>query len=95
MTPEQRFSIIVDEVLHYMWDPIGVAGTPEARDEYQGYVARVVELALANDEDGITAYLRTMETKHMGVAGDQRRCADVADAVMSWKLNLLGEKGEV
>ena len=27
----------VDEVLHYLWDPIGVAGIPEARDEYYGY----------------------------------------------------------
>lgn len=24
----------VDEVLHFIWDPIGVRGFPEARDEY-------------------------------------------------------------
>jgi hypothetical protein len=27
-----------DEVLHYIWDPIGVAGVPEARDEYDSYL---------------------------------------------------------
>jgi len=27
-----------DEVLHYLWDPIGVAGAPGARDEYWSYL---------------------------------------------------------
>ena len=31
-----------DEVLHYIWDPIGVSGVPTARDEYSGYVPRLV-----------------------------------------------------
>lgn len=28
----------VDEVLFYVWDPIGVANSPAARDEYYGYL---------------------------------------------------------
>jgi hypothetical protein len=28
----------VGEGLHYLWDPIGVAGASQARDEYAGYV---------------------------------------------------------
>lgn len=28
----------VDEVLHYVWDPIGVSDAPEARDEYFSYL---------------------------------------------------------
>lgn len=31
----------VDEVLHYLWDPCGVAGEPYARDEYYSYLPRV------------------------------------------------------
>jgi hypothetical protein len=27
---------MVDEILHYVWDPIGVAGEARARDEYNG-----------------------------------------------------------
>ena len=34
----------VDEVLHYLWDPIGVAGAPEARDEYYSYLPHVFSL---------------------------------------------------
>lgn len=35
---------VVDEVLHYIWDPIGVAGVPEARDEYDIYTGRIFTL---------------------------------------------------
>lgn len=31
----------IGEILHYLWDPIGVRGIPEARDEYDSYVAHV------------------------------------------------------
>ncbi len=33
-----------DEVLHYIWDPVGVAGAAEARDEYYPYLADVFGL---------------------------------------------------
>ena len=89
MTAEQRLRLVIDEILHYMWDPIGVAGTPEARDEYAGYVGKVLAYALEENEPAIHQYLREMETKHMGVAGDASRCADVADCVMRWKAALM------
>jgi hypothetical protein len=28
----------IDEVVHYLWDPIGVSDVPEARDEYHSYL---------------------------------------------------------
>ena len=34
----------VDEVLHYLWDPIGVSDFPEARDEYTSYAGVVFSL---------------------------------------------------
>ena len=30
-----------DEILHYIWDPIGVAGRTGARDEYDSYLYTV------------------------------------------------------
>ncbi len=41
----------VDEVLHYIWDPIGVSGSPEARDEYQGYLPHVFGLVREGRDD--------------------------------------------
>jgi hypothetical protein len=36
----------VGEVMHYIWDPIGVAGVPQARDEYYSYVPQVFGLLI-------------------------------------------------
>jgi len=48
----------VDEILHYMWDPIGVAGVTQARDEYYSYLPQVFQLVLKNEsKEKIAAYL--------------------------------------
>jgi hypothetical protein len=63
----------VDEVLHYIWDPIGVAGTPEARDEYQSYLPHVFSLLIQHAPDSeITAFLTKIETETMGLSGSRR-----------------------
>ena len=33
-----------DEVLHYIWDPIGVSDAPNARDEYSSYLPQVFKM---------------------------------------------------
>jgi len=37
---DSRLHPAISEVLHYIWDPSGVAGVPEARDEYDGICGR-------------------------------------------------------
>ena len=32
----------ISEILHYVWDPAGIAGEPACRDEYDGYVPGVL-----------------------------------------------------
>ena len=46
--PHQEMKLYrqTDETLHYMWDPIGVAGIVQARDEYQSYLPQVFQLVL-------------------------------------------------
>jgi hypothetical protein len=57
-----------DEVLHYIWDPIGVAGVPEARDEYDSYLPHVFSLLINNPKAGeIQNYLITIEGNNMGL----------------------------
>jgi len=63
----------VDEVPSYLWDPIGVAGIPEARDEYHGYLPHVFSmLANGTEEGAIADYLNE-------VAGDRMNMT-VSDA---------------
>ena len=59
------FTLRVDEVLHYIWDPIGVIGAPEARDEYITYVPIVVD-AIVNGQniETVAKMLYEIETKN-------------------------------
>jgi hypothetical protein len=58
----------IDEVLHYIWDPIGVAGIPEARDEYDSYVPGVYRLLFQDSPEGeIAKMLTKIEVENMGL----------------------------
>jgi hypothetical protein len=61
----------VDEVLHYIWDPIGVSTTPEARNEYESYLPKVFAM-LKTSENGeeIKTYLRHIATDLMGAGNN-------------------------
>lgn len=65
---EKELSRRVDEVLHYIWDPIGVSGIAFARNEYQSYVPQVVALLNENaNSERIASYLNEVVTKRMGL----------------------------
>ena len=57
----------VDEVLYYLWDPIGVSDEPCARGEYSTYVGSIVSLLNENKEDKIAKRLSEIETTSMGL----------------------------
>lgn len=80
----------VDEVLHYIWDPIGVAGCPQARDEYCSYLADVYSM-LQQEGSGqrIAAYLHRVEIETMGLRGSKTRAEKAADILLQWKDKLI------
>ena len=58
----------VDEVLTYVWDPIGVREVPQARDEYRGYLPQVFRRVLDATEPGtIAEYLLSAASECMGL----------------------------
>jgi hypothetical protein len=58
----------VSQILHYDWDPIGIAGIPEARDEYDSYVTPIVQLLLKGQgRTAIAAHLDRLERELMGL----------------------------
>ena len=77
--------IAVDEMLCYLWDPIGVSrdGTPEARDEYTMYVPEIVKL-LENGADAqrIADNLDMIEVERMGLDGDKGRNLGIAQLLI-------------
>jgi hypothetical protein len=77
----------VDEVLHYIWDPIGVAGMPMARDEYYAYLPTVFSLLTQDggDDEKIAEYLIYVATERMGLRETKERALEIAAILQDWK----------
>lgn len=67
--PYTRVHNRVDEILYYVWDPIGVAGAASARDEYSSHVPTVVKMLFDGADAGaIARYLGQVESESMGLS---------------------------
>ena len=76
----------VGEILHHVWDPIGVAGFPQARDEYDSYVAQVVgRLAQGADEGTIIEFLSEIGRQRMGLEPAAERVQMAAAALIRYR----------
>jgi hypothetical protein len=76
----------VDEVLHYIWDPIGVRDVPQARDEYHSYLPRVFSLLRDGENpESIAGYLGKVTTESMGLRGNAKHDLEVAMVLIDWK----------
>lgn len=75
-----------DEVLHYIWDPIGVAGGPSARDEYYSYLPRVFRQVRDNaSPEEIVEYLTAIETERMSLPANVERARSVVEMLLEWR----------
>jgi hypothetical protein len=80
----------VDEVLHYIWDPIGVSGVPGARDEYYSYLPHVFSLLKRGaDDEEIATYLGKITAERMEIGTNRSRDFEVAEILTTWRDNLL------
>ena len=86
LTPfERELYQRTDEVMHYVWDPIGVAGEPMARDEYDSYLPLVFAMLLeSNGEQAISAYLIKIERECMGLTPSKVNADRVASILFDW-----------
>lgn len=81
------------EVLHYLWDPIGVAGHPQARDEYDAYVPRIVSLLSADaTASAIAGDLTQIATERMGLNARPEKDRETAERLIEWR-DLLLDRG--
>jgi len=79
----------VDEVLHYVWDPIGVAEVPQARDEYYTYLPRVFSLLQSRAPTSeIVDFLVTTQSETMGSGespGVRSHAEKIAALLEEWR----------
>lgn len=81
----------VSEVLHYFWDPIGIAGVPQARDEYEGYVEPICSLLWQGaDHPALVRHLLQLSEQGMGLPGVQEQAARAADRLLEWREIVTG-----
>ncbi len=82
----------VDEILHYLWDPIRVAGIPQARGEYHAYVPQVFRLVLKNrPAEEIAEYLLGIEQNEIGLSPDPKRALRVAEILLETRRAIVEE----
>lgn len=78
-----------DEVLYYVWDPIGVAPNPVTRDEYEGYLPKVFSLLQEGAGAApISAYLDNVATERMGLNGNPEHSKRIAEFLVDWKTEI-------
>lgn len=75
----------VDEVMHYIWDPIGVAGAPEARDEYQSYLPGLFDRVQKGNLPELVDYMGRIATERMGLGFDRAQAEHAAKLMLHWK----------
>ena len=76
----------VDEVLHYLWDPIGISDEPGARDEYRSYLPGVFNLLKQNEPpETIAQCLLEISVDRMGFEGDYKHDLEIAEVLLNWK----------
>jgi len=82
----------VDEVLHYLWDPIGVSDIPEARDEYYSYAPQIFSLLMQSmDVAAITSHLANLATVSIGMEPQTERDMEVAEILIHWREVLMDD----
>lgn len=76
----------VDEVLFYLWDPIGVSDEPYARAEYRSYVTSVLGHVENNKTaNEIADYLCTIESDSMGLTVNKENALKAAEVLIKHK----------
>jgi hypothetical protein len=76
-----------DEILHYLWDPIGVRGAAGARDEYEGYLPQVFALVMADqpDPNAIADHLVAIESDRMSLSPRRTKAEEIAGTLLAAK----------
>jgi len=71
-----------DEILFRVWDPVGIADFPEARDEYYSYLPQVWRMVRDGaPADEVVRYLESIVTERMGLQSNEQASRAAVDAL--------------
>lgn len=76
----------VDEILYYLWDPIGVNDEPAARSEYSSYVRSVISiLDSTEDISKIAKHLNSLGKTDMGLLENKKHALKISEILIGAK----------
>ncbi len=91
---EQQLLQRVDEVLYYLWDPLGVAREPQARQEYSAFVSDVFAALVDDADEGrLMELLLLLETEFLGQGPRPSQARRIAEVLVDWRLLLEQQHG--
>lgn len=91
LPPDQlAFYKRTDEILYYVWDPIGISDLPRCRDEYQNYLPQIFKLSMENDDPiPIAEYLNLIQVDRMGIAPNTSHDLKIAQLLLDVKEEII------
>lgn len=79
----------IDEILWADWDPCGVSGHENARDEYYSYLPEAFRLVMENAAPVVIAqYLDDIVTQRMGLNSNLERSHQIAEKLLRLRIGL-------
>ena len=75
----------IDEVLYYLWDPIGVSDEPCARGEYSTYVDSIYNLVIQEEDTKLITMLSEIESAYMGLNKNMEKNKLIAKRLINEK----------
>jgi len=72
----------IDEILYYLWDPIGVSDEPCTRGEYSSYVGIITRLVIEENELKIIEKLSEIESVNMGLTQNSTMNKQIAKRLL-------------
>lgn len=75
----------VDEVIHYIWDPIGISSYPGARDEYYSYLPEIFQNVITEDKQALENLLKKISVDHMCLNENLESIKSAISVMIDWK----------
>ncbi len=77
------------------WDPIEVRGTPEAFDEYDGYIGRIANrLRGGATVAEVAAILTSIRIRDMGLAPEPNTDTTAATTIVAWHAQAMRDEAK-
>lgn len=93
---EKKLYQRIDEVIHYLWDPIGISSLPPARDEYYEYLPKIFKMLIERKNlEEVAKYLMHIRVSRIGLKENDKKDTWTASVLIGWWEYIQEEVGQI